>query len=825
MNWLVSAALFAASIILLLMRRIGRDAGARADTRYFQRVGWVFSTGLLLLAVGLLAGLAPRHPFILLAGMGSSFLSVYLLALFAYSFPHSVPAPASLRLSLGALTAGLIAMSTQTHIIGRFGPVVMSGAMLPYFALTLYFVRRNWKAATAPGRSIPSLPVTIVQTAVVAPWIASFVGFALVGPYMPHPIPTWVYLLQALCMSMVIVGGVAVAILRYHLFEIRVLLREAVLAVLATGAFAVFVGVAAEPLHEHLTTTVSHGFAALVIAGVPPLLVHAAMSLLDRWTDAPPTGSRSAAAERALLEQTLAATGRLVEPGAVLELVASALREASGGEIRFLQNQPLIEAQDSPPAVLLAAARERAEPFWSAEHHPELPSALSGWMTAERVALVVPVRRDEMLFGFVVVSGVDALPRARTVLCVRLCEHLALKLQNFVLYADAALAARELADYRAFLENLVESLPVGVATVAPDLKVRSWNRAMETHTGVDRARALASGCFDQLFPHLQRDLTARDAIAATQRDPSSVIAQVAVETPGPQGIQYHDLLFAAFRDSHGEPRGAVVISDDVTQRVRLAEELEESRRLASLGAFAAALAHDIRTPLTSIQMNVQILSSRVELGESDREYLDIAQEEISRLTRSVGEILEYARPLALNHAAEDIGDFVDDLARSVATLYAERGVRVEVVRELDGECVIPVDLARLRRAMLNLLDNAVDASPRDAAVTLRVRSDSECVRLSVEDRGRGIPADTLSRVFDPFFTTRPDGTGLGLAIARNVVRAHGGQVEVASEPERGTTFTVTLPRARAEQAPPPSRLSDPFGPNRDDALLGEPAAL
>ncbi|MEZ4393922.1 MAG: ATP-binding protein, partial [Polyangiales bacterium] len=516
--------------------------------------------------------------------------------------------------------------------------------------------------------------------------------------------------------------------------------------------------------------------------------------------------------------------GRLVDPGEVLELVTSALREASGGEIRFLQNQPLIDALDRPPAVLLAAARDRAEPFWSAEHHPELPSSLSGWMTAERVALVIPVRRDEMLFGFVVVSGVAALPRARTMLCVRLCEHLALKLQNFVLYADAALAARELADYRAFLENLVESLPVGVATVAPDLKVRSWNRAMEVHTGVDRARALASGCFDQLFPHLQRDLTARDAIAATQRDPSSVIAQVAVSTPGPQGVQYHDLLFAAFRDSHGEPRGAVVISDDVTQRVRLAEELEESRRLASLGAFAAALAHDIRTPLTSIQMNVQILSSRVELGESDREYLDIAQEEISRLTRSVGEILEYARPLALNYAAEDMGDFVDDLARSVATLYAERGVRVEVARELDGECVIPVDLARLRRAVLNLLDNAVDASPRDAAVTLRVRSDAGSVRLSVEDRGRGIPAEALSRVFDPFFTTRPDGTGLGLAIARNIVRAHGGQLDVASEPERGTTFTVTLPRARAEQAPSRPRLSDPFGPKPDDATPGEPPA-
>jgi two-component system sensor histidine kinase HydH len=256
-----------------------------------------------------------------------------------------------------------------------------------------------------------------------------------------------------------------------------------------------------------------------------------------------------------------------------------------------------------------------------------------------------------------------------------------------------------------------------------------------------------------------------------------------------------------------------VITDDVTDRVRLAQELEESRRLASLGAFAAAIAHDIRTPLTSIQMNVQILRSRAELQDSDREYLDIAQDEIARLTRSVGEILEYARPLTLSLAQEDLGELVDDLARSVTTLYAERGVEVRVARDTADPCVASVDVTRLRKALLNLLDNAVDATEAGGAVTLRLSADAGAVTLAVEDRGRGIAPENLSRVFDPFFTTRPDGTGLGLAIARKVVRAHEGTLEVESDPDRGTRFTLTLPRDRRLRSLPPSPPAlypDPF---------------
>lgn len=677
MSWLVTAALFAAAIISLLMRRIARDAGGRDDTRYFQRVGWIFTAGLLSLAGGMLAGLPPRHPFILLSGMSSSYLSVYQLVLFASSFPLNSKPPRAVRIWLGALTAALIGITSNPALVDAAGPFLMSASMVPYFGLTLFFLHRNWKAATAPGARTPSTPVSIVQAAVLVPWLASFVAYGALGPDLPRPLPTWIYLTQALGMSLSIVGGVAVAILRYHLFEIRVLLGEAALVVLATGAFATYVGIAAEPLHTWLSRSLSPGFAALVLAGASPLVVHGAMSALDRWTTGMPKSITGPAPERALLEQTLGITGRMVDLDAILAVIVAALDEATHGTVRFYRGNARLPTGELTlaPEALLSAASESSQAFWSSEQRPELPEAVARWMDASDVQLVVPVRRHDALYGFIVVSRVERVPRATALLCARLGEHLALKFENYLLYADAALAARELAEFR----------------------------------------------------------------------------------------------------------------------LRTARELEESRRLAALGSFAAAIAHDIRTPLTSIQMNVQILRSRAQLGEADQEYLDIAQDEIARLTRSVGEILSFARPLSLHTAQEDLRVVIDDVARSVENLYADRGISLTVVHEGEGPCRAEIDEERLRRALLNLLDNAVDASSAGQTVRLITRASPAGPRVVVEDQGRGISAEDLPRVFDPFFTTRPDGTGLGLAIAQKIVVAHGGEITVESAHGKGSRFTIALP--------------------------------
>jgi signal transduction histidine kinase len=249
-------------------------------------------------------------------------------------------------------------------------------------------------------------------------------------------------------------------------------------------------------------------------------------------------------------------------------------------------------------------------------------------------------------------------------------------------------------------------------------------------------------------------------------------------------------------------RDTYLVARDLAARVALAVErdeaiaaLEHARRLAELGQFAAAVAHDIRTPLTSISLNIQILQRKLELSDDDREHLDIALEELRRLDRSVGEILDFAKPVRLVTEPIDVGDLVEDAATSLSPILSGKGVALRC----DAAASLPAvrgDAQRLRQVLVNLLDNAADASTPGAEVTLRARADDAAhVAIDVEDRGKGIRADDLPRIFEPFFTTRPDGTGLGLAICQKLVSAHGGELRVRSSVGVGTTFTVVLPAA------------------------------
>jgi signal transduction histidine kinase len=271
------------------------------------------------------------------------------------------------------------------------------------------------------------------------------------------------------------------------------------------------------------------------------------------------------------------------------------------------------------------------------------------------------------------------------------------------------------------------------------------------------------------------------------------------------------LVGAFYLDGGLIDRDTYVVARDLSARVALAvqraqavSELHDARRLAALGQFAAAIAHDIRTPLTSISMNVQILRRKLQLSDDDREHLDIALEELARLDRSVAEILDFAKPVRLTSEPIDVTELFETTKKNLTPVLSERGVAVRV--EPSGAPGVPGapgardaltvhgDPQRLRQVLTNLVDNAANASRPGTEVTLRASATGDHqVAIEVEDHGRGIGADDLPRIFEPFFTTRPDGTGLGLAIVHKVIRAHGGDIKVRSTAGGGATFTITLP--------------------------------
>jgi signal transduction histidine kinase len=233
----------------------------------------------------------------------------------------------------------------------------------------------------------------------------------------------------------------------------------------------------------------------------------------------------------------------------------------------------------------------------------------------------------------------------------------------------------------------------------------------------------------------------------------------------------------------------------IVERANAVSELDDARRLAALGQFAAAIAHDIRTPLTSISLNVQILRQKLELPDDDREHLDIALEELARLDKSVAEILDFAKPVKLAPQPIDVYELIETTTRGLSPVLSEKGVALRFVPPADLPTV-QGDPQRLRQVLVNLVGNAAEASTRGAEVTVRASASGAAhVTIEIVDTGRGIKADDLPRIFEPFFTTRPDGTGLGLAICHKVVRAHGGDLQVRSTLGEGSTFTILLPSA------------------------------
>ncbi len=681
---LATLAFFAVALLAMLAHRIRRDTGDRVDTRYFQLAALASTARVLALTFGLLAGIPSSHPLLSLASVATGLASAHFLVLFAYSFPLNRVPPRWLRYGLAAVTFASTAASQVPSLTGMRASYVLLFALMPsYFALAVVFLGRNRRAATAPGESRPSAPVTLVQVSVVVPWALSLALIVALERLNHRQVPLWVFVAQAVGVALGVLGGTGVAVLRYHLFDVRVLMAEVVLAVSAAGAMAAYVGLAAPPLHAALSAGTSPALATVVVAAVSAELARVVFGALARAIKNVDDALAGGAPARSVVERTMADTARTVDPDVALAAVLEAVARATSCGVRFLRAGELPSLRHAALDPSLAAAvRGNLRPFYSTAHAAELPPTVVDAMERLGAQLLVPVRRHETLYGLLLLERAEAPGRAATEAVVTLADHLALKLENHSLYAEAAESSRALAE-------------------------------------------------------------------------------------------------------------------QVTERLRLTRELEESRRLAALGAFAAAIAHDIRTPLTSVQMNVQILRGRAALSEDDREYLDIAVEEIERLNRSVGAILEYARPVAPALEPDDLGEVAADVLRALGPVHAARGVTLSLVRAGDPAAApVPFDEALMRKVLVNLVDNAVAASPSGATVTVTTAADDAGATLEVCDRGRGIDPSAIDRIFEPFFTTRPDGTGLGLAIVQKVVRAHQGDVRVESG-AGGTRFRVTLPRAAA----------------------------
>ncbi|KPV54371.1 hypothetical protein SE17_04195, partial [Kouleothrix aurantiaca] len=234
-----------------------------------------------------------------------------------------------------------------------------------------------------------------------------------------------------------------------------------------------------------------------------------------------------------------------------------------------------------------------------------------------------------------------------------------------------------------------------------------------------------------------------------------------------------------------------------------------AQRLAALGRLAGGLAHEIRNPLGIMRAAAQMLQRELADQATLSEYTQVIQSEVDRVDRLIEQLLAYARPAPMQRGPVDIAELIERTVTLTRAYAAQHGVSLSA--DVDGTLPpLEGDAELLHQALINLLLNGINATKEGGEVHVRAsvqgaESATSFVVLAVHDTGRGIAADDLPHVFDPFFTTRVDGTGLGLSIVQQIVQEHQGTVDVHSTPGAGTRFTVRLPVLRRSADPVPAQ--------------------
>jgi Na+/proline symporter/signal transduction histidine kinase len=342
---------------------------------------------------------------------------------------------------------------------------------------------------------------------------------------------------------------------------------------------------------------------------------------------------------------------------------------------------------------------------------------------------------------------------------------------------ELAEANRQLAVLKEFSESIIESLPLGVATLDASHRVTSWNAGMEMITGVEKSDALdreARLLLNCLEPKLFDPLIGEGEITCRRNfDPPIILKGHVSRLTGAQ-------------------KGYVVVLEDITETKKIEEELFRATKHASVGRLAAGVSHEVGNPLASISSLVQELMTE-DASPFLKTSLATIHQHVNRIARIVRNLGDFARLYPRQRVPTSLQDILQttiDLVR-----YDKNFRKIEITTDVRSAKPVKIDPDQMQQVFLNLLLNARDAMPDGGRLDIAVFESDGRVMLTVRDTGTGIDGDVRDKVFDPFFTTKGParGTGLGLSVCYSIVKDHGGTIEVESAKHQGTTFTITLP--------------------------------
>jgi len=351
---------------------------------------------------------------------------------------------------------------------------------------------------------------------------------------------------------------------------------------------------------------------------------------------------------------------------------------------------------------------------------------------------------------------------------------------------NAYLVRRTLDEMRTYTRNVLESMANGLITVDRSLRIATYN---------PNALEILRKTKDELDGKLVSEiLPLEDEIRQVLSDADSILEKEVKINGDGKGKSFLALTVSPLKDQESSrPRGAVVILRDMTIIRELEQEVITSEKFAALGRLSAGVAHEIRNPLNSIKGFIQYFQKKLALEPEDYRYTDLMLTEVDRLNRVISKLLAYSKPREPRLTIRSAEEIVDHCVRVVEREARESGVEI-IVEPSDPDLpLVMVDSDQMTQVFLNILINAIEATPSGEKVSIAlVGTHNGRLQVVTSDKGAGIPRENIDKLFDPFFSTKKKGTGLGLAIVKSIIEGHGGDIDVESEPGNGTKFIVTL---------------------------------